>query len=455
MNEQKDRPTRIVIVGAGYTGIWAHRFIMRRIGRQIKRGEVTLTVIAPKTYHSFHGFTAETICSVLAVSNRQSPLRFVMRHARLLRAHAEHINVDRRLVTIQYVGEQRQEHIPYDHLLIANGSYDVMETVPGMTAHGWSLKEPGGVLSTRNHIINALERADSIKDESEIERLLTVVVGGGGYSGVELAGNLAEMYRAYRKHYDVLKRHSAKIVLVHSGDKLMPQLRPRFERLANYCTRQLEKYGVELRLGVRLEEVREDGVILSDGSVIPTRTVISTIGQRTAIMPGTELLPRTESGLLVTDEVLHIQGHEHLWAGGDAARVMHIKGYQVPANALWAIMGGVRLGDNIARSIQGKAPKRFSYRGLGQSASLGFGKGASELYGVQLTGWIAWFARFFFFMYFVPSRKQAVRLLNDFLLIPFIGRYITPLESVEPQTLTKKRSHEATATMEIPQVVVE
>ena len=455
MSEEKRRPTRIVIVGAGYTAIWAHRFIMRRIGRLVKRGDVTLTVIAPKTYHSFHGFTAETICSVVAVSSRQSPLRFVLRHARLLRAHAEHINLDRRLVTINYVGEDRTEHIPYDHLLLANGSYDVMETVPGMTAHGWSLKEPGGVLSTRNHIINALERADSIQDEAEIERLLTVVVGGGGFSGVELAGNLAEMYRAYRKHYAVLKTHSAKIVLVHSGNQLIPQLRPRFDKLADYCTRHLEKYGVDLRLGVRLEEVKNESVILSDGSVIPCRTVISTIGQHTTILPGTELLPRTENGLLVTDEFLRVQGHDNLWAGGDAARVMHVKGHPVPANALWAMMGGVRLGSNIARAIQSKPPKRFSYRGLGQSASLGFGKGASELYGLQITGWLAWILRFFFFMYFVPSRKQAVRLMIDFLSIPFAGRYITPLESVEPQTLTAKRAHEATATIEVPLVVVE
>jgi NADH dehydrogenase len=157
---------------------------MKRLGRQVKRGAVTVTVIAPKTYHSFHGFTAETICSVLAVSSRQSPLRYVLPHARLMRAHAEHINLDRRQVTISFVGEDRTEHIPYDHLLIANGAYDVMETVPGMSAHGWSLKEPGGVLSTRNHLINMLERADSIQDEEEAQRLLTVVVGGGGFSGV-------------------------------------------------------------------------------------------------------------------------------------------------------------------------------------------------------------------------------------------------------------------------------
>src|SRR5690606_11057059 len=135
--------------------------------------------------------------------------------------------------------------------------------------------------------------------------------------------------------------------------------------------------------------------------------------------------------------------------------VMHINGEPCPANALWAIMHGVWVGDNIARTIQGKKLKRFTFRGLGQAASLGVGKGASELYGMQFTGWLGWMMRFFFFMYFMPSRRQAVRILFDWFSLPFVGRYMTALESIEQHTLPTKRAQEATATMELPRIVIE
>jgi NADH dehydrogenase len=143
------------------------------------------------------------------------------------------------------------------------------------------------------------------------------------------------------------------------------------------------------------------------------------------VLPGTESLPRTAKGLLVTDEFLHVEGQTHVWAGGDAAQVMHISGEPCPANALWAIMEGKWAGENISATIKGGKLKRFTYRGLGQAASLGVGKGVSELYGRQFTGWIGWILRFFFFLYFQPSRRQAVRVFFDWLLLPVSRRYMT------------------------------
>ncbi len=224
--------------------------------------------------------------------------------------------------------------------------------------------------------------------------------------------------------------------------------------MADYATRELQKWGVEIKLNSRLTEVRRNKAVLSDGTTIPARTVISTIGQRTTILSGTASLPHTENGLIVTDGFLHVRGQTNIWAGGDAAQVMHISGEPCPANALWAIMHGVRLGDNVGRAVQGKALRKFTYRGLGQSASLGVGKGASELYGVPLMGWVSWVLRLFFFIYFVPSRRQAVRSIFDWILYPFLGRYQTSMESAGDHALATKRAKEATATMEMPAVVI-
>src|SRR5450432_587320 len=200
-------PIQVVIVGGGYLGIWAYKFIRRGIGPMIRRGEVQVTVISPKTYHSFHGFTAEALCGIISIPNRQSPLRLAMPGAHLLRAHAERVDLSDKHVVARMVNTDKLKEVPFDHLILANGSYDVLDTVPGMRQNGWSLKEPGGVLSTRNHMLRMIELADTSDDPKQIEEALGFVVGGGGFAGVEMAANIAEMLHTMGKLYPVLTRN--------------------------------------------------------------------------------------------------------------------------------------------------------------------------------------------------------------------------------------------------------
>lgn len=419
------QPARIVIIGGGYTGIWGFKFARRGLRKQMRNGEVEVTVISPKSYHSFHGWTAEALTGVISIPNRQSPLRRIFRDQNLLQATAECVDLDNQTVTIRHLADGRMEDIPYDHLLIANGSYDNMESVPGLTDYGWTVKASGGVRATRNQLIRAVEMADSLPPGEERDKWMTVVIAGGGFAGVEITAALAEMYEGYEKFYPVLREQKMRIVLVHSGDKILPVLRPRFDRIADYCASHLEKYGVELHYNTRLEEVTAEGAVLSNGMLVPSHTVICTVGQRCTVFPGTEALPRSDKGLIITDEFLRVKGYENVWTGGDAAQVPYIKGGTCPANALWAIMHGVWAGKNIARTIKGDSLKKFDYRGLGQAASMGVGKGAVELYGVQFTGWIGWFLRLGFFLYFQPSRRQAMRILGDWLSLGILGRYMS------------------------------
>ena len=430
-------PIRVVIIGAGYTGIWGYKFLKARLGRKLKSGDVQVTVIAPKTYHSFHGWTAESMTGIISIANRQSPLRRIFKGQNLLQAYVTGIDLEEKSVSAQFLSDGRVEEVPFDHLLIANGSYDNMESVLGLHQHGYSVKAPGGVSATRNQLLRLIEAADSLPEGDEQKKWMSIVVAGGGFSGVEFSSNIAEMYQSFKKFYPVLQKSKMRIVLVHSGEKLLPVLRPRYDKLADYCTRELEKYGIEILFNTRLVEVTEHGAKLSDGEFIPSKMVLSTLGQRMTALPGTESLSRNDKGQIIADEFLRVQGYDYLWVGGDTAQVMHHSGQPCPMNALWAIMHGKWAGENIAFSISGKKLKPFTYRGLGQAASMGVGKGASELYTVQLTGWIGWFARFFFFLYFQPSRRQAVRVFGDWLSLPFLGRYmnLSKIWTRQPETL--------------------
>ena len=418
-------PTRVVIIGAGYTGIWGFKFLKSGLGRKIKNGDVQVTVITPKTYHSFHGWTAESLTGIISIANRQSPLRRIFKGQEMLHASVTRINLEQKTVTTQFVSDGRVEDIPFDHLLIANGSYDNMESVRGLHQFGYTVKASGGVADTRNQLIRLLETANSLPEGDEQKKWMTIVVAGGGFAGVEFSSNIAEMYQSLKKFYPVLQNRKVRIVLVHSGEKLLPVLRPRYEKLVDYCTRELQNYGIELYLNTRLVEVTDDGAKLSSGEFIPSKTVLSSVGQRLNTLPGTEAFPRNTRGQIIADQFLHVEGYDSIWVGGDTAQVAHISGEPCPMNALWAIMQGKWAGQNIAATISGKKLKPFTYRGLGQAASLGVGKGASELYTVQLTGWIGWILRLFFFLYFQPSRRQAVRVFGDWISLPFLGRYMS------------------------------
>ncbi|TYB40266.1 NAD-dependent epimerase/dehydratase family protein [Micromonospora sp. AP08] len=422
-------PTRIVLLGGGYTSVWTYKSLRRRLGRQVRRGDVEIVFVDPLGYHSFHGFTAEVLGGIIAEGHERSPLRTTCPLAQLVRGTAQHVDLARREVTVALVGTGGETlTLRYDHLVIGCGSHDDLARVPGLAEHGWSLKDPGGSAAVRERLLTQVELAEASPDEQTRRELLTVVVVGGGFTGVEMSATVAEILRSLRPRYRVLREIEPQVHLVHGGHELLPQLRPRFARLARYAQRQLTRAGVRLHLRTRVVRVDGDGAYLDDGSVLASGLVVSTLGQAVAALPGTERL-ESRDGRLVTDEYLRVRGAgSRVWSGGDQARVLHpVKGEPCPANALWAIKHGVWIGGNIAATLRRRAPRRFTYRGLGQAASLGVGKGAVELYGVQVTGWLGWLMRAGFFLWFMPSRRQAVRSLVDLLGAPLLGRRLTAL----------------------------
>lgn len=429
MKADAARPVQIVILGGGYVTVWAYRALARQLRRQLGREQVQITVVSLDNYHAFHGWTGEVLGGIIPVPHGFSALRPMLRRARFVRGEVLSVALDQQTVQVRLFGDGRREELRYDHLLFGLGSRDRQERVPGLAAHGWRVKGTGDLLALRNHLIGVMERADAINDPAVRSQALSIVVGGGGFAGVEMCAAIAELLQVARRHYPVLRRERPRIVLVHAGDTLLPQLRPRYTRLVRYATRQLQRYGVEVRLNTRLAQVTADGALLSDGTLIPSATVISTIGQMLTPLSGTETLPRDAQGRLLTDAQLHIAGSTRLWAGGDVAHVRHPRAQdECPANALWAIKHGEHVGANIARAVLGQPLRPFAYPGLGQAASLGVGKGAVELYGMQFTGWVGWLLRFFFFLRFMPSRAQMVRVVLDWLGLPVLGRDFTPLD---------------------------
>jgi NADH dehydrogenase len=403
--------TRIVVLGGGYVGVWA----ARRILRAHRRFPVEVTVVSTSTSHGFHGWTAEVITGHVRADRARVPLVELLPEARFVHGTVDRVDLDARQVEVLIDDGVRS--LPYDELVIGVGSHDARERVEGLREHGWSLKDPGGLDALSDHLADVVAHAAHSADPHERARLLTVVVAGGGFAGVESATAIMQRLRTETDATPALAGESPRVLLVHSGAALVPGLRPRFSRVADYAASQVARAGVEVLGGARLSGVTADAALLDDDSSIATATVVSTIGQAPIPLAGTEHLPRDAQGRIITDR--YLRAAPHVWAGGDAAAVPHPSGEgDCPTNALWAIFHGSRIGGNIARTLRSRHPSPFRFPGLGQGASFGVGRGAAELYGVQLTGWPAWIARWGFFHWFMPSRRVALRTMREWFAGP-------------------------------------
>ena len=200
------------------------------------------------------------------------------------------------------------------------------------------------------------------------------------------------------------------MTLVHSRSRILGEW-PDQPGLVARAENELDHLGVRVLPGVRLAEVTPTTAVLSDGTTLATATVVAATGQRAVYLPGLDPW-RDERGRLRTGRTLAVR--HGVWAAGDGARVDHPSTREpVPANALWAMKGGDHIGRAIARRLSGKAPRVFTYRGLGRAASFGLGRGISELYGVPFTGALAWTLRLVFFLRFMPSRARAAGVVSD------------------------------------------
>lgn len=423
------------MIGAGYTTAGAWRTLRKALRTDLASGRVRVTVVSARNYHYFHGFVGEMIGGVVGVAAGMSAARTIFAGAEFVTGLVTRVDPARRCVHVAVPDGDGDLVLAYDHLVVGAGARYRRDAVEGLDRFGWALRDVGAIQAFRNHLIACFERAQAVRRDAARRRALTFVVAGGGLAGVEVTAALCELAAAMRRHYPVLRRIRPRIVLVHAGARILPDL-PAGSRVAAYAGRHLARYGVELRLRTRVARVEREAVVLDTGTMLQADTVLCTIGNEVAPMPGLEDFAVDERGRLLTDASLQLEGAPAIWAGGDCARVPRAgRADSCPSNALWATRHGEHIGRNLARVLRGRAPKPFMYRGLGMAASMGIGKGMGELWGVPVTGWPAWILRLAVFLQFMPSRRQAIAALLEHCKLPVCGRSLVPVDVMIPAGL--------------------
>jgi NADH dehydrogenase len=413
---------RVVIVGAGFGGLWT--------ARTLARSPLEVTLVDRNNYHTFLPLLYQVATAELEPGDIAYPVRTILRkmpNARFAMAEVQRVDIDRRVV------ETDGPEIPYDFLVLATGTVDHFFGIPGAPEYAFSLKNLEEAIALRNHILGCVERADHEQDVGRRQGLLGFAIVGGGPTGVESAGALAELIQGpLMKDCRTLEFSEVQITLVEAMDRLLPTLP---EPLGTYAQERLRAMGVEVRVQSAVSRITPDEVQLEDGTVVPACTTIWAAGVQGVPHAEASGLPIARRGRVAVLPTLQVPDHPEVYVIGDLA-YFEQDGSPLPMVAQVAIQGGVAAARNIERQLAGQDPLPFRYRDRGTMATIGRNAAAAHVYGRNFTGfpaWLLWLTIHLF--YLIGFRNRLLVLLNwarNYLFRERAACRILPSELVPP-----------------------
>ena len=368
----------VVIIGGGFGGLSA--------AQVLRKAPVRVTLLDRRNHHLFQPLLYQVATATLSPSDIASPIRWILRHAgnlRVLLADVERIEVaDRRVV----LGDGE---VDYDYLIVATGASHSYFGHDEWAPYAPGLKTLEDALAIRRRILLAFERAERETDAARRQELLTFVLVGGGPTGVELAGTLAEIAgRTLRDEYRTIDTTKTRIVLVEAGPTIL-QAFP--EQLRNAARRSLRQLGVEVREGAAVTHIDAHGVMVGEER-ISAATVLWAAGVAASPLLRTLGAPLDRAGRVLVETDLSVPGHPEVFVVGDAASVKNPDGSPVPGVAQPAMQGAAHAARMILRRIRGEATERFLYRDKGNMAIVGRGSAIADLNFIRFSGRPAWWA---------------------------------------------------------------
>jgi NADH dehydrogenase len=400
---------QILILGGGFAGVYT----ARALEKLLRPEEANITLVNRENYWVYQPMLSEVISGSIGLGNVVSPIRRLCKRTNLVTREIEDIDLGNKVVTVSPGFRPRQLKLHYDYLVIALGNVTNFYGMPGMLENALPFKTLADAMVLRNHVIRTLEEADVEEDPELRRKLLTFVVGGGGFSGVEVIAELNDFVRAVRGNYLRLRNQPHRAVLVHSRNRILQEMA---EPLALFAQKTLRKRGIEIILEDRLVAATSEKAILKSGLEIACKTIVCTVPS--TLPPVIERLrcPK-EKGKLVTNTGLDLQGYEgQVWALGDCTAVRTVSGAEAPPTAQHAIREATTAATNIAATIRGGQRAQFAFEGLGTLGSLGHGAAVAQILGVRLSGLIAWILWRCIYLMKMPGLNRKVRIASDWML---------------------------------------
>ena len=332
------------------------------------------------------------------------------------------VDVDRRIVRAVASSGSAYE-LPYDQIVVALGAATNERLIPGSKA-AFTFKTMADALVLRNHLIERLERADAASTPEARRRCLTVVVVGGGLVGVELLGELTAFADDVLRYYPRIHRDELRFHLFEAGPRILPEID---EKLADVAVRVLRRRGADIRASTPVRAIEPERIHLAD-ETIEAATIVLAAGIVPSAVAAAMSVEHDRRGRIVVDATMRSRSHPDVWALGDCAVIPGPDGKPYPALAQHAIREGPRLAENIAATIDGRAPAPFVFHMLGTMASLGHSRAVAMVLGLRLTGFPAWWIRRTYYLLQMPRWDRRLRIVLDWTVALFFRPDITKVD---------------------------
>ena len=422
---------KILILGGGYAGIGVLNKVQKIFESNV---DVSIELVSESNFFLHTPMLPEMATGTIEPRHIATPIRVFCKRAQFHQARIVDISLDSKQVTIQRISDKSQKILSYDYLVLAMGSKTNFFGNSNIEKNTLTIKSLDDAIKIRNHVISMLEDADHEMDSSLQQKQMTFVVVGGGFSGVETVGELNDFVReSVRKFYRNIVPENLKIILVSSGDKLLPEI----GNLGEYSQDALQKDGVVIYANTRLEDFSNNVAVLSNGKKIPTSTVIWAAGNTVDDVIEKIKVEHHKSGRLIVNSQLKIEDHPEVFALGDCAFSVDPRSQKpYPPTAQHAIRQAKTVAENLAHQINGVGiPKDFVYNTKGSMAKIGKTNGVALLLGHEFRGFIAWFIWKQYYLSTLPTNEKKIRVGIDWFIDLFFPRDITRLSSIfNPKT---------------------
>src|SRR3990170_3105644 len=389
-------PTRrVVILGGGFGGVSTAQRLEQLFARD---PHLEIALVSQSNYLLFTPMLAEVASSGLEAQHISAPVRAACLHTRFVRAEVEGVDTATQVVRVRASPSVPVETLPYDHLVLALGSVPNFYGLPGLEEHAFTLKTLDDATRLRNHVIALLEHADVERNADERRRMLTFVVAGGGFAGTEMIAELLDLVHGVLRYYPNIPAHEPRFVLVHSGERILPEISA---PLADYALRKLRTRGIEFMLHTRVAGATVDAVLVGDGGRIETHTLV--------------------------------------WTAGDCAQIPDVnnEGRPCPPTAQHALRQGQVVAGNVAAVLRGQPLWEFRYRTIGTLVALGHRTAVAELRGWKFSGLLAWFMWRTVYLSKLPGLEKKVRVALDWTIDLFFPRDIVLTSHAATPTLAQ------------------
>ena len=413
----------IVIVGGGFAGTT----LARRLERRLPAGH-EVVLISEESYTTFNPMLAEVVGAAVFPEHVVAPIRQMLRTSRFVMGRVVDVDWQRRVVVAGTLAGRRE--IEFAHLVFAFGSRANLELVPGLAEHALPLKLIGDAMFIRNRVLQRVARIELERDEAVRRRLGHFVVIGGGFSGVEVAGQLADFLRSVRRWYPRVGARELRVSVLEGADRLLLEMP---EPLGQVALASLRQRGIDVRLRARAARIDADGVVLDSGEAIEGATVVCTIGTKPNPLVA-QLGLELQRGRIVTRGDLSLPGRPGAWAIGDCALVRNgaasdatTPGAYAPPTAQFAVAEANQLADNIVAHLGGRPTRAFAHTSKGMMATTGHLKGVAQLFGLRLAGLPAWLLWRAYYLSRMPTLGRKFRIWVEWTWSMFFAADITHL----------------------------